>query len=70
MLTIDDCNNKLILASQNGQIESVKSLIKQGADIRAENDRALVIACFNGHYQIVKLLIEYGLISMQIMVKL
>ncbi|AMK61713.1 ankyrin repeat protein, partial [Samba virus] len=37
------------LASQKGHIEVVKYLVSQGADIKSENDCAVIYASRNGH---------------------
>ena len=54
----------LILASQNGHLETVKCLVKNGADVNAidkdSNETALIWASRNCHYEIAKYLIENG----------
>lgn len=44
----------------NGDIEILKFLIDNGADIRAYNDKALRFAIDYEHFNIVKLLIDNG----------
>ena len=55
-----DINNDLINAAKGGDIELVKEIIKQGADVNAKNikgDTSLIYASMNGHEEIVKYLI-------------
>lgn len=53
----------LILASGLGQIDIVKYLLKRGADIRAtttnKNYSSFVLACQEGHLNVVMALLEY-----------
>ena len=48
-----------ILNEQN-DIDGIKALIENGADVHAENDYALCWASGNGHLRIVELLLENG----------
>jgi ankyrin repeat protein len=53
----------LMRAALDGNTESVKELIRQGADInqRDDSDRtALMFAVINRHYETMKVLLEYG----------
>jgi ankyrin repeat protein len=52
----------LILAAYNGQLEMVKALIKNGADLDQSFTQGAAIhgAAFKGHMEIVKLLVESG----------
>lgn len=52
----------LILAAYNGQLEMVKALIKNGADLDQSFTQGAAIhgAAFKGHLEIVKLLVESG----------
>src|SRR5208337_3640078 len=49
--------NILNWASENGYLEVVKYLIFLGADFRAKNDHAVILASSNGHLEVVKYLI-------------
>jgi hypothetical protein len=55
-----DLDQQLINASINGNLALVKTLIKQGADIHADNDDALRWASYNGHLEVIKYLISKG----------
>src|SRR5262245_29376585 len=53
----------LMRAALDGNTETVKELLDQGADInqRDENGRtALMFAAMNTHYETMKVLLEYG----------
>jgi len=56
----EDLNEQLRYASNNGQLELVKSLIKQGADVHAWSDWALRYASNNGYLDTVKFLVSQG----------
>jgi ankyrin repeat protein len=50
---------RLIYACENGDLDKVKQLIKQGVDIHAGDDYALRLAA-NGHFDVIKYLVEHG----------
>ena len=50
----------LIEASRSGDLERVKELVEQGANIHAWNDLALRCASENGDLEVVKFLVENG----------
>ena len=52
------CNKLLIDACKEGNLQNVKLAISQGADIHAENDRAVRLASYNGHLAVVKYLVS------------
>jgi ankyrin repeat protein len=49
-----------IKVCSNGEVEKLVRLIKAGFDINYRNNYGLHIACWYGHYPIVKLLVENG----------
>ena len=51
---------KLWEYAKYGHLEVVKYLVSQGADIHANNERALRRACEEGHLDVVKYLVEQG----------
>ncbi|AVL95190.1 ankyrin repeat protein [Moumouvirus australiensis] len=53
-------NDVLIWGSERGDIELVRSALRNGANVRLNNDYALKLASKGGHLAIVKLLIESG----------
>jgi ankyrin repeat protein len=55
-----DLDRQLMDASTNGQLDLVKQLIEQGADIHARNDWALRAASIRGHLEVVKYLVNKG----------
>lgn len=57
-----DINKELVIASEAGDIETVKQMLAKGADASAmgPNSGALHCAAANGHRDIVKLLLENG----------
>lgn len=50
----------LILAAANGQVKMVNYLIRHGAHINAQYDRALILAAINGKLPVVEYLIDHG----------
>ena len=56
----DNLNKQLIEATEKGDLELIKYLVEQGADIHAKNDCALRLASYSGNIEIVKYLVEQG----------
>jgi ankyrin repeat protein len=50
-------NTGLIKAAEEGDLATIKLLIKQGADIHTKSDYALYWSAVNGHLEVVKYLI-------------
>ena len=48
------------MGEQNGHLETVKYLVSQGADVRANDDYAVQWASENGHLETVKYLVSLG----------
>jgi ankyrin repeat protein/CHAT domain-containing protein/Flp pilus assembly protein TadD len=62
-LSIDEINDKLISASENGDLATVKDLLSMGGDVnvKAENDKtALIAAVRGGNMDLIRFLIEKG----------
>ena len=62
-LVDEDGMTALMWACINGNIEVVKLLLENGADVNLVEKysyNALICACFNGYTEIVKLLLEYN----------
>ena len=53
-------NDQLIEASKHGDLEKVKELVENGADIHAQDDHALCWSANNGQLDVVKYLVENG----------
>ena len=53
-------NKRFIGAARNNQLDELKKLLSQGADIHADDDATLRTAAFNGHLEVVKFLITQG----------
>jgi len=60
MNTQEEKDQKLMAAAQAGDTEACKRLLKQGADIHAENEAALCWAAHNGHNETCKMLLDHG----------
>ena len=58
--TITELNNKFLKNCQNGDLENIKYLVENGANINAYMDDALRLSAGNGHLDVVKYLIENG----------
>ena len=56
----DNLNQKLIEASKTNNLEQIKLLISQGADIHAKNDYALRLSAEKGYLEIVQYLVNNG----------
>lgn len=62
-MNIKDLNRQLLTASQNGDVELVKQLLKMGADVNTADSRnitPLIAAAYGNHVEVGKLLIEAG----------
>ena len=57
-----DSKKKLFEAIKNNDLEKVKYLLEQGANLHDENEEALQRAAENGHLEVVKYLLESELI--------
>jgi ankyrin repeat protein len=53
-------DEKLINAAHAGNLEVVKCLVEQGADIHIDNELPLRYASYKGHLEIVKYLVDHG----------
>lgn len=53
-------NWDLVVFSKIGNVDIVKLLIDNGADLRSYGKLWLITASEYGHYDVVKLLIDYG----------
>lgn len=51
---------ELLYAAQNDQLQVVRDLLNQGADIHYQNDMPLRIAVFHGHVSIIQELFNRG----------
>ena len=56
-VTEDDA---IMMASENGYVETVKALIEEGADVRTNDNYAIQEASTYGYKEVVELLIEAG----------
>lgn len=52
--------NPLILAAENGHLETVKTLVMLGASVVAHGNNAIMLASLNGRTDVVKYLVENG----------
>jgi ankyrin repeat protein len=50
----------LFEAVRKGNLEEVKRLLSEGADVHYENNFAIKSSCYFGHLEVVKLLVEHG----------
>jgi ankyrin repeat protein len=53
-------NMAFLIASKKGNLEIVRLLLENGADVHVENDDALRLASQEGHLEMVRLLLEKG----------
>lgn len=53
-------NKQLCIAVKNNDLQGVKLLLEDGADIHVDNDYPLRIACNSGNLKLVKFLIKSG----------
>jgi hypothetical protein len=56
----EEVQKSLLDGVKEGDVESVKLALENGADVHAENDSALRWASRYGHIEVVKLLLEHG----------
>lgn len=49
----------LIDAAREGNLPEVQRLVNEGADIHAQDDRALIAAAWNGHLSVVEFLVDH-----------
>ena len=59
-LNIKDLDKQFIKAAVNNQLDELKILLSQGADIHNDNDNALRWSAWKGHLEVVKFLIAQG----------
>ena len=57
---MSELNKQLIETSEKGDLTKVKELIENGADVHAQNDRALCWSAQCGHLEVVRFLLENG----------
>jgi ankyrin repeat protein len=57
MTNKNQLNDNLIQAAQYGNLESLKYLVENGADIHAKTNYAIRFSAKNGHLEIVKYLV-------------
>ncbi|MEK0336906.1 MAG: hypothetical protein QQN41_05665, partial [Nitrosopumilus sp.] len=55
-----DSDDLLIKSTEIGFLPGVKKAIERGANVNVSNDYALRFASENGHYDVVKLLLDSG----------
>ena len=53
-------NDELIKSAEQGNLAKVKECLANGADVNADDGRALRYASNNGHFEIVKYLVKNG----------
>lgn len=59
------CNKVYLHKRRNLDVRRMRSLIAEGADIHASNDRAIFWACNEGRYEVVKALLDLGAVPAQ-----
>ena len=59
-LLLPAATGSVILASQNGHLETVKYLVSLEADIKANDNYAVIVASENGYIETVKYLVSLG----------
>ncbi|MGB5860131.1 MAG: ankyrin repeat domain-containing protein, partial [Pseudomonas aeruginosa] len=52
-------NEQLIDAARVGNLEELRRLVQQGADLHTDDECALRLAASNGHFEVVKYLVEH-----------
>ena len=57
---MSDLDKQLIEASKKGDLDKVKHLVKNGADIHTQDDYVLIWSAIYGHLDVVKYLVENG----------
>jgi hypothetical protein len=55
-----DEEEQFVNAAKNGDLWGVQFSVEHGINIRARNDKALMLSAINGHLNVVKYLIEKG----------
>jgi ankyrin repeat protein len=60
MLTQRQLNENLIEFAKIGDLNKIKLVLEQGAELHASNDYALINSAGNGHFEVVKYLVEQG----------
>jgi len=53
-------NKKLVRSAEEGKVEEVKKILKDGAKVHSDNEAALRRAAQKGHLEVVKVLLEKG----------
>jgi ankyrin repeat protein len=51
---------KFVWSCWSGNVKQAEELIKNGADINYNDSECLIVACQNGHLDVVKLLLQHG----------
>ena len=69
-----DSKSKVIEAVKNNDLENIKRLVEQGANLHADDEEALQWAAEKGHLEVVKYLLEQGadsdILSQKVLIKL
>jgi ankyrin repeat protein len=50
----------LIEAVESGNLEEVKRLLSEGADVHENDDQAIIVACSYCYLEVIKLLVAHG----------